>query len=212
MAFIESPRFPEDISFGTQGGPGYNTSIVVTSSGFEFANIRWQNARNTYNVAMGVRDQAEVEELIAFFHIAQGKGNPFRFKDWNDYKTSAYNNSPANTDQNFGTGDDSTVDFQLIKTYDLGGADDNYKDIKKPIDGTVLIAIDGSPQTETTHYTIDYTTGIVTFVAAPAGAEILTWGGEFDVPVRFDTDELLLQYEFYEHGSLSVPVVEVKVQ
>jgi uncharacterized protein (TIGR02217 family) len=31
---------------------------------------------------------------------------------------------------------------------------------------------------------------MVTFTTAPASTAQLTWSGEFDVPVRFDTDQL----------------------
>jgi uncharacterized protein (TIGR02217 family) len=41
----------------------------------------------------------------------------------------------------------------------------------------------------TTAYTIS-ASGMVTFTTAPASTAQLTWSGEFDVPVRFDTDQL----------------------
>ena len=40
-------------------------------------------------------------------------------------------------------------------------------------------------------WTVDTTTGVVTFTAAPAGGVIVRAGFEFDVPVRFDTDKLV---------------------
>lgn len=211
MSFIESPRFPDNISYGSSGGPKFNTVVTLVNSGFEYNNINWDQARHYYDVSMGVRTLEELSDLVSFFHITRGKGHQFRYKDWADYKSCDLDASPAATDQVFGTGDGGTTAFQLIKTYDLSGGVVNQREIKKPIDGTVLIALNGVTQIETTHYTVDYTTGIVTFVTAPSASVSVTWGGEFDVPCRFDTDELQLSMEFYGHGGLSVPVVEVRV-
>lgn len=43
-------------------------------------------------------------------------------------------------------------------------------------------------------------------------SELLTWSGEFDVPVRFDTDEISATYETYNNLSATVPVMEVRRQ
>ncbi len=80
MAFIETPRFPENISRGASGGPGYQTDVVVVSSGHEKRNITWPLGRARYDVAHGVRTQAQMDALIAFFRSIKGKGDDFRFK------------------------------------------------------------------------------------------------------------------------------------
>ena len=65
---------------------------------------------------------------------------------------------------------------------------------------------------EGVHFTLDDTTGRVTFVEPPlAGAEI-TAGYEFDVPVRFDTDRINVSVASFQAGQVpDVPVVEVRV-
>ena len=62
---------------------------------------------------------------------------------------------------------------------------------------------------EGVHFTLDDTTGRVTFVEPPlAGAEI-TAGNEFDVPVRFDTDRIQTSAASFQAGDVpNVPVVE----
>jgi hypothetical protein len=45
MVQFSEERFPEDISYGSSGGPGFSTDIVVTQGGFEQRNINWQVAR-----------------------------------------------------------------------------------------------------------------------------------------------------------------------
>lgn len=211
MAFLESPRFPDNISYGSSGGPGYKTEITVVSSGYEFNNISWEQARHKYDASMGVRSESELSDLIRFFHITRGKGHKFRYKDWLDYKSCDIDKTPTATDQVFGIGDGVTEEFQLIKTYTydtLVGVDVNQRDIRKPVDTTILISIDNIT---TILYTIDYTTGIVTFDTPPPLNSVLKWGGEFDVPCRFDTDELPLSLDFYGYASGSVPIIEVRV-
>lgn len=50
----------------------------------------------------------------------------------------------------------------------------------------------------------------------PQASDLLTWAGEFDVPVRFDTDILRTRFEAMERGEslhylFSLPVVEIRV-
>lgn len=214
MSFLQD-RFPTNISYGSSGGPEFKTTITVVDTGFEYANINWEQARHRYDAAMGVRSQAELSELLKFFHITRGMGHHFRYKDWNDYKSCDVEATPTDIDQLFGVGDDSTVLFQLAKVYTLGGVITNTRTITRPVgtglgDTTILISIDSVTQIEDTDYTIDYDTGIVTFTTAPANAEVLKWGGEYDVPCRFDTDTLQISLEFYGYGSSGVPIVEIK--
>lgn len=219
MAFL-STRFPDNISYGSKGGPKFNTTIISVNSGFEYGNINWDNAKHEYDVALGVRTQSELSDLIKFFQVARGKGHYFRYKDWMDYKSCDVEDTVSNIDQAIGTGNGTLTIFQLSKTYTLGGVTINERNITRPVNSTILIAIDGTTKTEDTYtngtsnnnndYWIDYDTGIVTFNSAPLTNEVVTWGGEFDVPCRFDTDELSISLDFYEHGSTSIPVVEVR--
>lgn len=200
MAFIET-RFPADISYGSAGGPAYSTDIVMTQGGYEQRNINWAQARTRYNVAYGVRTQPQLDALIAFFRARKGRASGFRFKDWTDF--SAVN-------QLIGTGDGSTTQFQLVKHYDSGGVTET-RIISKPVSGTVAIYFDEAVQSGSS-YSVDITTGRVTFVTAPSADVEITADFEFDVPVRFDTDRLSAALENYGISSVSdIPLVEVRV-
>ena len=83
--FIEAPRFPDDISYGSRGGPAYNTTVIVVDSGAESRNQRWSYPRHEYDVAYGVNTLARLEELLEFFHVVAGRAIGFRYKDWMDY-------------------------------------------------------------------------------------------------------------------------------
>lgn len=200
MAFIET-RFPTDIAYGSGGGPEYSTDIVITQSGYEQRNANWSQARARYNVAHGVKTQAQLDVLIAFFRARRGRADGFRFKDWTDYRA---------TGQAIGTGDASTTAFQLVKTYASGGASET-RTISKPVAGTVQVYVDAVPQNSSA-FSAGLTDGMVTFAAPPASGAAITADFEFDVPVRFDTDRLAATLDAY--GTLSwndIPLVEIRV-
>lgn len=197
--FVEV-QFPTDISYGAKGGPGFSTDVVETFSGREQRNINWSQARARYNVASGVKSESQWAALISFFRARRGKAIGFRYKDWSDYKGS---------NEAIGAGDDSTTDFQLVKIYSSGSAAVS-RTITKPVSGTVKIYVDSILQNS--GVSVDTETGIVTFDSAPAADESITADFEFDVPVRFDTDNLELSVDAYDAGRWdAIPLVEVRV-
>ena len=199
MSF-EEVQFPTDISYGATGGPMFLTDVVTTVSGHEQRNAKWSQSRAKYNVASGIKTEAQWQALISFFRARQGKAVGFRFKDWSDYKAESVQ---------IGVGDDTTTDFQLVKIY-TSGAVAVSRDITKPVAGTVDIYVDSVLQTS--GVSVDTTTGIVTFTTAPAGAEVITADFEFDVPVRFDTDEMAVSMDSFDAGNWSsIPLIEVRI-
>ena len=115
MAFLETPRFPDDISAGSSGGPRWRTEIVVSQSGWEQRNQGWGDARHEYNVGYGVKDIIHLEQLKEFFMAVRGMRDGFRYKDWADFNSSRVENTPTNLDQLIGTGDGNNEIFQLTK-------------------------------------------------------------------------------------------------
>ena len=297
MSFIESPRFPDKISYGSSGGPSYSTDVITVNSGYETRNQNWVQSRHKYDAAFGVVSEPRLSELITYFHAMAGKAHEFRYKDWGDYLSCNLKSIPARTDQSLGfgdstngtnsgvfTGDITTVsaqrttfidttrtevddyfndliliftsgsnigltatiinfisstkqfiidpsnlisdlvigddysitkaftdEFQISKTYTAGLFTE--REITKPISGTVLVEVNGILKVETTDYTIDYTIGIITFISGdvPLEGEEIKCGYEFDVPCRFDTDELNINFEAYSIGNVSVPIIEVRI-
>jgi len=200
MNFLEI-QFPSCISYGATGGPTYSTDVVTMFSGHEQRNSNWKNARAKYNVATGVKTESQWQALISFFRACKGKAIGFRFKDWSDYQAKK---------QQIGTGDGIKTEFQLIKTYTSGSAS-IIREINKPVAGTVKIHASNSLR-GSTNYSVDHTTGIITFEEAPAKGKIILADFEFDVPVRFDTDELQLSLDNFNSGSWnSISLVEIRL-
>jgi len=207
MAFHEV-RFPDDISRGARGGPERRTQIVELASGDEERNASWANSRRRYDAAYGIRRADDLAAVVAFFEARNGRLYGFRWKDWADYKSCLPSQTPAATDQNIGTGDGTKTAFQLTKTY-TSGSQSWTRTITKPVAGTVKVAIGGTVQSS--GWSVDTTTGLITFTTAPASGAAITAGFEFDVPVRFDTDTLDVTLDIERLGSItSIPLIEVK--
>ncbi|HZT50244.1 MAG TPA: DUF2460 domain-containing protein [Hyphomicrobiaceae bacterium] len=212
MSFHEI-RFPTAISRAAQGGPERRTDVVVLGSGAEERNARWADSRRSYNAGYGVKSLDDLHAVIAFFEERRGRLHGFRWRDAADCKSCPPEASPTALDQQIGTGDGATATFQLTKRYGTAFNPWN-RPIKKPVAGTVLIAVAGAVQVEGTDYAIDHTTGLVTFLPGhiPASGAAVTAGFEFDVPVRFDSDRLEINIQGVRHGAIpSIPIVEIRV-
>lgn len=210
MAFHEI-RFPTNLSFGSVGGPERLTEIVTLANGFEERNTPWAHSRRRYDAGVGLRSLNDIETLIAFFEARAGQLHGFRWKDWSDYKSCLPSSSPDPEDQMIGTGDGVTTIFQLQKTY-ISGLQDYTRPIRKPVLGTVVVAVAGDPKIEGIEFDVSPETGEVTFTLAPDLGTRVTAGFEFDVPVRFDTDAIQTSVASFQAGDVpSVPVVEVRL-
>ncbi|MAB69010.1 MAG: glycoside hydrolase family 24 [Oceanicaulis sp.] len=199
MSGFHEVQFPPDISYGAFGGPGYSTTVVTTVSGHERRNANWAAARGKWNVAHGLKKRDQVAVLIAFFRARRGRAYGFRFKDWTDYQALA---------QLLGQGDGVTKTFQLVKTYASGGEVET-RVITKPVPGTVKIYRDGVEAVS--GWSVNTATGLVTFTVAPVSGVQVTADFEFDVPVRFDSDQMDLTIETYQLGSWGqIPVLEIR--
>jgi uncharacterized protein (TIGR02217 family) len=290
MSFIESPRFPEGISYGAIGGPEYSTDVVEIKSGSEQRNANWSASRSSYDVSHGVKTQAELDTLIAFFRACKGRAHGFRFKDFTDYRATHANGV-------LGTGIGSGLPaYQLGKNY-TSGSETETRPIRKPVTGTVALLRGGDAVTFGSapgNAALDATTGTITFVADasvvatsglvgatstlelsddlgfmvgekmhlsgftgadaglvnnqvhtilsitgagpytfelavdtagkdiamgsgtvkrfPQSTEQLTWAGEFDVPCRFDTDQMRVSIDSYQSFSWGgIPIIEIRV-
>jgi len=197
--FIEE-RFPEDISYGSSGGPSFRTTIQPLSSGHETRNIDWTAARAKYHVNHAVKTPQQIKNLVSFWRMVRGAAIGFRFKDWTDYIA---------TGELIGTGDAVVVNFQLNKNYTFGLGTLQYdRIITKPVSGTITVYEDGIANGLVT---IDTTTGIVTFPVAPAGGVVITADFEFDVPSRFQNDEMNITLD---HALIStwssIDIIEIR--
>lgn len=193
--------FPEDIGYGSTGGPGFLTRVLTLGSGHEQRAKGWSQARAKYNVIYGVKGKTELDALRAFHYCRYGKTYSFPFKDHEDY---------AVTGQAVGTGDTETKTYDLVKTYTDGTYTYNRINIL-PVVATVKIYFDGIEQES--GWSVDREAATVTFDAAPGDGVVITADFEFHVPVRFDIDELPRSIEEMELGDMGeIPLIEDRLK
>ncbi|MCW5936721.1 MAG: DUF2460 domain-containing protein [Fimbriimonadaceae bacterium] len=210
MAFHDV-RFPTDVSRGMRGGPRFLTTVVGSSAGFEQRIGNWSEARRSYTCDLASWDSDRLAAIIAFFNARMGRLHSFRFKDWSDFYVGTRAAPGVYTSPvTIATGDGDETEFQLAKLYPSGPSTVVRK-VTRPVSGTVRIYLNGILKAAGTDYSVDYSTGLVTFVAAPGNGVAIGWTGEFDVPARFDTDSLEFENRAVFSGSWQgIAIVEVR--
>jgi uncharacterized protein (TIGR02217 family) len=212
MSSFHEILFPLDIALRSAGGPERRTDVVMLGSGREERNARWAHSRRRYDAGYGVKTFDALSQVVAFFEERRGRLYGFRWRDRLDHSSAIAGATVAATDQTIGVGDGTTARFQLAKTY--GSVYAPYqRSIVKPVSGSVLIAVEGAAAAEGTAFTLDETTGLVTFLAGhvPAGGASITAGFLFDVPVRFDTDYLEVDLSAFAAGAIpKIPLIEIR--
>lgn len=206
MSLFHEVRLPLALAFGASGGPEWATDVSRLASGAESRNARWAGSRRRWDAGGAVIRADAAHDLSAFFEARRGRMHGFRFRDPVDWKSCAPSQAVTALDQPLGIGDGETTAFQLMKRYASGVA---FRDraIAKPVEDTVLVAVDG---VATAAFDVDWTTGLVTFDAAPTDGAVLTAGFEFDVPVRFDANRLEMALEGHDAVRvLRAPLVEI---
>jgi uncharacterized protein (TIGR02217 family) len=169
------------INYGTITTLTYNTNILVNGSGCEQRNANWSQPLLKFEIGDRTVSKSELEYLNQFHQLRQGSYRGFRLRDWSDYLGRL---QPAIQKQ--------PGIYQLVKIYSVGTYN-VLRPIHKPVAGTVRVYVDGDEWV--VGWTINTTTGIITFTQAIANNAIVTADFEFDIPVRFEQDNLDFRLE-----------------
>lgn len=154
-------------------------TIVVTDSNVEQRNN--QHSRPARQWTIGYEGYDLCHEVRNFFHCRDGRQRGFRFKDWNDYLIDSSAPVPAV--------ELTATTFQIVRKY-TDGLITKYENVTKPVIGTVHVW-DGSSDVDPSEFTVDHTTGIITFDVNPSYAPAISC--EYDHPARFTTRDLRVQ-------------------
>ncbi|MEO0329207.1 MAG: DUF2460 domain-containing protein [Pseudomonadota bacterium] len=205
-------RFPTDLALGATGGPERRTEVLTLGSGREQRNSQWAHSRRRFNAGYGIKTLEDLQSVIEFFEERRGRLYGFRFRDPMDWKSAKGNGQVTAFDQIIATGDGSSRVFQLVKQY--GSVSTGYqRQIVKPVNGTVKVSVNGS-EVSANYFSTNSQTGRLTFIqnAAPPSGQVIQAGYEFDVPVRFDADEIAINLTHFEAGDIpSIPIVELLI-
>lgn len=198
MAF-DAVRLSDAVERGASGGPKFQTTVIMMGSGREQRNQDWADARGEWNIAYGIDDRKAYTEILSFFRARRGRARGFLFKDWSDYQL---------TDGPLGLGDGTVKNFQLVKVYEFGGPHPYVRKLTRPVASTVVVRLDGMVQNSGWSLQAG---GVVSFAVAPVVGKAVTASCEFDVPVRFDTDQFDIKLEWAEAGEIGgLTIVELR--
>jgi uncharacterized protein (TIGR02217 family) len=204
---FDDVQFPLALGRGATVTPGFSTAIVTTASGHEQRNADWASGRLRFDAGPGVRSEADLQTLIAFFRARRGAARGFRFRDPYDFSSQAGAGAVTAGDQLLGMGDGRRTEFALIKRY--GEEEDaELRRITRPVLGSVRVSLGGVPATSGWSLLEG---GVVSFTIAPGAGVQVRAGFQFDVPVRFAEDSLEIDAALFAAGDApSVPLIEVR--
>lgn len=204
VAFFDF-SLPHRICRGSKVTIRHKTRVVTAGGGQERRGRLWRAPLRWFDITRGIRSTSDLEEVRAFNLVVGGKHGGFRFRDFSDYVAQA---------QQMDTSAGGPT-FQLRKGYIAGGTT-VWRKLTKPVKGTTKLTLSGEPcvvledgqtigewlplfgETEfgfnpetAPRFTLDTTTGLLTPVIPGALGEgdVLVASFEFDVPVRFVSDD-----------------------
>ena len=155
--------------------PTFSSIVQRAASGREVRAALWSYPiwvwKLTYDL---LRDDAtnELRTLMGFFLARQGSFDSFLYSDPSDNSVTA---------QSIGAGTGALKTFQLVRA--LGGFVEPVFDVN----GTPTIKVNGVTQTTPAQYSIN-STGLVTFVTAPASGATITADFSYYFRCRFKED------------------------
>lgn len=203
---IDNVRLPDWIERGAMGGPVFNTQVNRTFGGHESSIILWQYPLHRFDIGYGISHSGDTDtfnDVRDFFYARRGRGYGFRFKDWSDYKI---------INGLIGIGDASDATWQIVKVYDDTVRSFSRR-ITRIVAGTLEVRVNGVLKVLTTDYTVNMDTGLITFGGSdiPGVGEEIRVTCEFDIPVRFEKDDLAMEVLLQEVSTIpEIPVIEVR--
>ena len=165
MSF-DNVRLPLDIERGVKVSPEFAVSKVRLANGFSRSLLRQNFAIREWNISFGLQGLTGVavqDGILAIYKFYMARGgtlNTFRMRDWLDYQL---------VQEIIGTGNDVEYQYQIqIANTDFGSFT-RVEEITKPsndaADTITAVRVNAVAQTESTDFDIDYTSGIMTFLA-----------------------------------------------
>lgn len=176
-------------AYGWQGGPNIDVLIKTLRNRHEKRNKVTDYAQHSYTLPFqNLRSATYLAYIKSAFMAMGGPENSFLVKDYGDFEAF---------DEVIGLAPAGSAPVQLLRTYtpwDFPGAPSFSRVITKPIaegfvysNGLIVPAAVISQNGVPVAGELDPLTGLFTPDAAWTASAVLTWTGEFRVPVRFDS-------------------------
>lgn len=194
MSFINA-RLIECVADGFEARRTYVTRIHPLRSGHEARNATRANGRWTFYAMAQNIDPDDWPAILHAFDALQGSKDSFRFHNPLDGVVVG---------QSLGNAPSGSTPVQLVKSSTFGGIT-RTRNITKPVNGSVVVYQSGVAKAGT----YSTTTGLFTPTTGWTAAAPLTADFEWDVPVRFEADELPPTFE--DWSALNVPLNLIEV-
>lgn len=194
------------------------TEVLELGNGEEQRIPQWEDGRRKFDASLGVRSLKDLQDLLKFHALRRGRAFGFKVRDLVDYEVK----SGEGVIGAYVAGQNT---LQLAKNY-TDAANSWTREIRKPEQGTVKVFYGAAQKTEGVDYSINYSTGALTILIAPAVGIIISATLRFYVPVRFVEDSIpaaemvaAMKYDgtaaqdFVVSGSVDlpeVPMIEIK--
>jgi uncharacterized protein (TIGR02217 family) len=190
-------RFPVDISYGSSGGPEYNTDLIITTTGYEHRYDQWSKPRLRFNVAGGIKNRSQIAELLSFFHLCKGRFYGFKYKDWSDFRLQKEPLKPLGNNA-----------YRIVKNYNFQDKLINVREITQPVVETIKL-YDGLKQLNIEEFKFDANKSVIILDQHTTNDIKITC--DFDIPARFDVDYLPITLESYNSFFMpEIPIIEIK--
>lgn len=209
---LPNDRLPPDVESGVDGGPEFLTLIQTMRNGKEVRIPLWDKAKHDWDVSYGISTKEDFKAVIALFYNTKGRAAAFLFKDWSDYQIGDISD-PTGTKEPIIAGDGVTTTRQIFKQYLLSSGAFYNRTIYRIVSGTLSVFVNNILQVEGggDDYTVDYSTGIITFNSAPGNSLPIEIVCEFDILVRFGADKLGVSMRTFLAGEIR-PIIIIAVK
>jgi uncharacterized protein (TIGR02217 family) len=211
MSVIASlyPLYPDCSTYGFTVEPRYLVKVVQREGGYERRDKKWSRPLNMYTaVPTGERRSSDMQTLLNFWHAMGGIYQRFRFKDWADYKSCFVDSTVSALDQPLQLVSGSPGGYRLIKNYTFGTFV-QPREIIHPKGSSILIANQLGQVQSTSTYQVEEDTGLITTLGGFSGTPN-SWGGEFYVPARFNS-EFAVEITNFKIHSIQFAVCELRI-
>jgi uncharacterized protein (TIGR02217 family) len=191
------------LAAGVRGKQIRSNSRATASNGAQQINVNWARTLRQFELGVVPLDIASWQTIEGLFEVTEGGAFGFLMQDPKDQKVLITEGVATSL---------TSTTFQLYKTYTSAGSTrTKTRKITRPIAIGFDIKVSGVSLTVGTQYTLNTVTGIVTIASAPSAA-LITWSGQFYVPVHFANDEIdwdLVRGGQYDTRLMAGPTVTV---
>lgn len=184
MPFLED-RLPIGVRIGMQSQEMFSVDVSVDAANNRYTKLISPVPQYAFSFDYIKKSSDLAASVLSLYRRVYGSYAGFRVYAHDDH-TTAQDGVSEPTALDCTLKQITSTVYQLQKEYGLGQTalptiGRPKRLLKKPISGSAKIAVAGA--VVTTGFTVDYTTGLVTFVSPPAGA--VTGGCKFDIPCAF---------------------------